>query len=123
MKAMRLAFILLSALPTWACTQTRSLAAWEIYDGCTTTVTSFVGMVGCGEERLKSYCASSTADPACGTLGNAVKAFADSLVKLVDAKQITDREAQRKWAEFERLSPAERIRASQGAIEASRAAR
>jgi hypothetical protein len=121
MKPLRFALVLLPALLAWACAQTNGLAAWEIYDGCKIQVTSFTGMVGCGEERLKAYCGSSRSEPACGTLGNAVAAYADSLMKLVEAKQITDQLAQRKWAEFELLSPAEQIRASQAATAAAAA--
>ena len=113
MKTLRLAPVLLAALLSWACSQTRDLVASEIYDGCTAQVTSFTGMAGCGEERLKAYCASRTSALACGAQGNAVSVYADNLVKLVEGKHMTDAEAQRQWARFELLSPAEQIRASQ----------
>ena len=59
----------------------------EFYDACTIQVTTFAGMVGCGEQQRAAYCVSSRADPACGTMGNAVAAYANSLVALIDGKQ------------------------------------
>jgi hypothetical protein len=124
MKMLRLAPVLLLAPLAWACAQTRNLTASEIYDACTKQVTSFSGMVSCGEANLESYCESSSSGPACGTLGKDVKAYAASQVKLIEAKQITEAEARRNWARFELLSPSEQSQASQAAVAAaSRAAR
>src|SRR4051812_17831380 len=116
MKTLRFTPVLLPALLAWGCAQTRDLAAWEIYDACTVQVTSFTGMVYCGEDSLKAYCGSRRSGSACGTLGNAVSAYADSLVKQIKAKQITEAEARRKWAQFELLSPSEQSQASQAAV-------
>ena len=115
---------LLLALLAWACAQTRNLAAWEIYDGCTKQVTSFSGMASCGEASLAAYCGSGSSGPACGAQGKDVKAYADSQVKLIEAGQITEAEARRNWARFELLSPSEQSQASQAAVAAAaRAAR
>jgi hypothetical protein len=124
MKMLRFTPVLFLALLTWACAQTRNLTAWEIYDGCTKQVTSFSGMVSCGEANLAAYCGSGSSGPACGTLGKDVKAYADSQVKLIEARQITEAEARRNWARFELLSPSEQSQASQASVAAaSRAGR
>ena len=124
MRTLRFTPVLLPAVLAWACAQTRDLAAWEIYDACTLQITSFTGMVYCGEESLKAHCGSSRSGRACGTQGNDVRAYAESLVRLIEAKQITEAEARRNWARFELLSPAEQSQASQASVAAaSRVAR
>ena len=116
---LRIAPVILPAFLAWGCAQMSNIAAWEHYDACAKQLTSFSAMVGCGSARLKEYCQTRASEPACGTLGNAVAAYADSLEKQIEDKRITEPEARRKWAQFELLSPAEQVRTSQAATAAA----
>lgn len=133
LKPLRLAPVLLLTTPlAGACSQvrdhlaerqTRDLAAWEYYDGCTMQVTTFVGMVLCGADRLDASCKATPSAAACGPAGRVVASYADSLMKLVEDKKITEAEARRRWAQFELRTPAEQSQAAQAAAAAARAAR
>lgn len=101
------------ALSCAGCAQTSS---WEHYDACAKETKSFASMVECGKRRRNAYCASSLGG--CSTEGNNVVAYADSLVQSVNARQMTEPEAQRRWIDFKlgRKDKEDQLRASSGPV-------
>ena len=54
-------------------------------------------MVACGAQARNAYC---QAHNLCSANGNAIVAYADSLVQSVNNHELSEAEARRKWIEF-----------------------
>jgi hypothetical protein len=67
------------------------------YDDCAKQTTSFVAMAACGKQRREADCGSANA---CTNTGNAVVQYADALAKSVSNREMSEAEAQRRFAEF-----------------------
>lgn len=72
-----------------------SLSAWEHYDACSATNSSFAAMVDCGKAKRMAACASD-----CSSSGNAFVQYADSLKISVQRKELSEPEATRKLLEY-----------------------
>lgn len=90
----RAAIIAFSAHALWGCA-----ASYEHYDACAVESASFTAMVACGKKKRTAYCQDFPL-PACSAEGNSVVAYADSLAASVNARQMTESEAVRRWIEF-----------------------
>ena len=73
-------------------------------------------MVACGAQARNAYC---QAHNLCSANGNAIVAYADSLVQSVNNHELSEAEARRKWIEFR----AARVEAQQQILAAQAAAR
>lgn len=91
---LRLAIIAICANALCGCA-----ASYEHYDACAVESASFTAMVACGKQKRTAYCQDFPL-PACSAEGNSVVAYADSLAASVNAKQMTEAEATRRWIEF-----------------------
>ena len=75
-----------------------SKSAWVHYDECISTTASFRDMAECGKRRRTAYCQAPLRG--CDPAGDAIVAYADSLVRSVASREISEPEAQRRWIEF-----------------------
>jgi hypothetical protein len=97
----------LSTVTLSGCASPPLIPAYEQFDACEATTSSFAAKVACGKERRAAYC---QAQGACSSEGNAVIAYANALVQSINAKTMTEPEAQRKWIEFKLARSDERRR-------------
>jgi hypothetical protein len=94
---------------------------WAEYDDCASQTTGFVAMVECGKRKRATVCQAldaAAADPTsrmgprfwllgipddpprCSSIGNAFVQYADALGTQVTARQISEAEAMRQFAEY-----------------------
>jgi uncharacterized protein YecT (DUF1311 family) len=98
MRLLLLGFAVLSASVLFGCaTAAAPKMAWQHYDECSSETTSFRAMVACGKQRRLAYCQEHRN---CDAVGDSLVQYADSLVRSIDSKEMTEAEAQRKWIEF-----------------------
>lgn len=90
--------------------------AWQYYDECAAQNLPFAAMVECGKQKRTAYCQSGGA---CSADGNAVVAYADSLVQSVNRREMSEAEAQRKWIEFRMARADEQQRRLDAALAAA----
>lgn len=74
-----------------------SKTAWQHYDECSGQTSSFRDMVACGKQRRAEYCRQKEQ---CGSIGESMVAYADSLVQSIDRGEMSEPQAQRLWIEF-----------------------
>jgi hypothetical protein len=72
-------------------------SAVAYYDECSQQTSSFTAMAACGKQRRNAVCQP---DNSCSRDGDAMVAYADSLVASVSTRTMSEPEAQRKWIEF-----------------------
>lgn len=93
-----LSIICLLFLGNCAAQEAAPKLAWQHYDECADTTSSFVAMVDCGKQKRAAYC--QTIGDRCGGNGASVVAYADSLATSLMRREILEPEARRKWIEF-----------------------
>lgn len=71
--------------------------AYVHYDECSAETATFRDMVVCGKRKRTAYCQK---EGACTDLGNSFVQYADALAQQVAAKEISEGEARRRYAEY-----------------------
>lgn len=72
-------------------------AAYEHYDACSKANLSFREMVKCGKMKRTEYCTSAAN---CGSEGDAIVQYADTLAQAVDRKEMSESDAKLRWLEY-----------------------
>ena len=83
--------------------------AWQHYDECQSTTTSFIAMAECGKQRRLAYCADA---PNCGEFGASLTQYADSLAQAVRSGEMSDAQARQRFILF-KTDMAQRAREQQ----------
>jgi hypothetical protein len=89
-----LAFLLVVMPALSGCMRT----AWEHYDECAATGSSFQAMAACGKAKRIAYCTS--APVGCSDTDNSFVQFADALSRQVANREMSDAEAMRRYVEY-----------------------
>lgn len=97
MKKVFLTPLALSLLALSSCASAPLKSAWEHYDACSTENQSFREIVKCGKARRSEYCKTANN---CGSDGNALVLYADTLAQAVERKEMTETEAKLKWIAY-----------------------
>lgn len=71
--------------------------AWSHYDECARETSSFRAMVACGKAKRAAYCRTASN---CGSNGQALEDYADSLSRSVADGSMGEEAARRRWIEF-----------------------
>ncbi len=88
------------------------------YDACAGQTAGFAAMAACGKARRTAYCQEHQN---CGPEGNAFVEYADGLARSVEAHEITEGDAMRRFAEF-KMTMYANVRHDQAVIAAGAAA-
>jgi hypothetical protein len=87
------------------------------YDACAAQTSSFKEMIECGRRSRNAAC---QAEGACSSGGNSIVAYGDTLVASVDAKEMSEPEARRRWIEFKMAEEREERSANRSVASAPR---
>ena len=102
-------------------TPTHAPYAWDIYDACAAQTPSFVAMAACGKQKRLAICQPTSS---CSAFGNAFTQYADALAAQVTSHEISEAEAQQRFAEYKTRAIGDwaRVKATEDAGRAAAAA-